>query len=286
MTTRPSPSARPCERSSPAQNWTANGVKRLSLYFQGVAGNTGQLYLKINSTKVAYNGDATDVAKAVWLAWNIDLSTVAGGVSKVTSVTIGIEGAGSKGILYIDDIRLYPTAAVAAKAPIITGVLRTKGQSGTRTDASPLTTYTGESQPVSMQEGGLKDGALVFSDRPYPWALTPAEMVGAEYVLMFNTDKNAGETDVTYTVVLSRAVTVYLTCDDRIVDQQAAVDKVVAAFAKPGQFKNTGVKLYIRESATVDRPMSLFSADLPAGTYVFGAQDSTFNFYTIVAKDK
>ncbi len=29
-------------------------------------------------------------------------------MSKVTSLTIGIEGAGSKGILYVDDIRLYP----------------------------------------------------------------------------------------------------------------------------------------------------------------------------------
>jgi hypothetical protein len=31
-------------------------------------------------------------------------------VSKVTTLTIGIEGSGSKGILYVDDIRLYPQA--------------------------------------------------------------------------------------------------------------------------------------------------------------------------------
>ena len=93
---------------SPAQNWTANGVKSLSLYFQGAAGNGGQLYVKINGTKVSYNGGASDIAKPAWLPWNIDLSTVGGGVSKVTSLTIGIEGSGSKGILYVDDIRLYP----------------------------------------------------------------------------------------------------------------------------------------------------------------------------------
>ena len=35
-----------------SQNWTANGIKSLSLFFQGAAGNGGQLYLKINNTKV------------------------------------------------------------------------------------------------------------------------------------------------------------------------------------------------------------------------------------------
>ncbi len=95
---------------SSAQDWTANGVKSLSLWFQGVAGNGGQLYLKINSTKVAYSGAAGDLAKGVWVPWNIDLSKTGASLSKVTSLTIGIEGAGSKGTLYIDDIRLYPKA--------------------------------------------------------------------------------------------------------------------------------------------------------------------------------
>jgi len=29
-------------------------------------------------------------------------------VSSVTSLTIGIEGAGASGVVYIDDLRLYP----------------------------------------------------------------------------------------------------------------------------------------------------------------------------------
>jgi hypothetical protein len=268
---------------APAQNWTANGVKSLTVWFQGAANNTGQLYLKINSTKVPYNGDAGDLARAAWNAWNIDLSTVGTSVAKVSSLTIGIEGSGARGIVYIDDIRLYPTAAAAPRHWIITSVVRANGQSGTRTDASPLLTFTGSTTPVSMQADGLRDGAFVFSDRPYPWSLTPAALIGAEYVLTFNQDKTAGETDVKYTVTLSRAATVYLTCDDRITDQQAAVDLVVAAFAKPGQFRNTGLKVYIHESDTMDRPMSVFAADLPAGTYVFGAQDSGDDFYTIIA---
>jgi len=91
-----------------SQDWTASGVKSLSLYFQGDPENSGgQLYVKINGTKVAYDGDAADITLAAWQAWNIDLSTV-GNVSNVNSLTIGIEGAGAAGIVYIDDVRLYP----------------------------------------------------------------------------------------------------------------------------------------------------------------------------------
>jgi len=92
-----------------AQNWTASGVKSLSLYFRGAAANTGgQLYLKINSTKVPYDRGTGDLAKGAWIPWNIDLSPLGAGLNKVTSLTIGIEGAGSKGTVLIDDIRLYP----------------------------------------------------------------------------------------------------------------------------------------------------------------------------------
>jgi hypothetical protein len=95
-----------------AQDWTANGIQSLCLYFRGVPGNTGQLYLKVNNTKVAYYGAATDIAAAAWLPWVVDLSAVGGNLNKVTKLTIGVEGSGSTGILYIDDIRLYPKAPV------------------------------------------------------------------------------------------------------------------------------------------------------------------------------
>jgi Concanavalin A-like lectin/glucanases superfamily/F5/8 type C domain len=91
------------------QDWTAHGIKSLSLWFRGGPGNGGKLYVKINSTKVAYDGDAGDLARPTWLVWNIDLSQ-AGNVRSVRTLTIGVEGAGTQGTLYIDDIRLYPKA--------------------------------------------------------------------------------------------------------------------------------------------------------------------------------
>jgi hypothetical protein len=94
---------------SPAQNWTTSGIKSLSLWFQGATANTGsgQLYVKINGTKIPYSGNPGDLAKGIWIPWNLDLSALSG-LNKVTSLTIGIEGAGSQGILYLDDLRLYP----------------------------------------------------------------------------------------------------------------------------------------------------------------------------------
>jgi hypothetical protein len=90
------------------QDWTANGLKSLSLWFYGTAGNGGQLYIKIDNTKVVYDGDATDIGRTAWQPWNIDLSTVNGGnVKGVRKLGIGVEG-GATGKLYIDDIRLYP----------------------------------------------------------------------------------------------------------------------------------------------------------------------------------
>ena len=93
------------------QNWTTNGVQTLSLYFHGDAENSdAQLFVRINNTEIAYDGPASDIRRAAWQVWNIDLSA-AGNVSNVNSLTVGVEGAGAQGVVYIDDIRLYPEVA-------------------------------------------------------------------------------------------------------------------------------------------------------------------------------
>ncbi len=90
---------------SPAQNWTTADVKTLVVHFRGAAGNTGKLYVKINGTKVAYTGDAADIASTKWIAWEIDLASAGVSLTSVKKLTIGVEDAG-KGIVYVDDIRL------------------------------------------------------------------------------------------------------------------------------------------------------------------------------------
>ncbi len=91
-----------------AQDWTAGGIQSLSLYFCGDPGNAGQLYVKINNAKVPYPGGAADIKSKQWQPWHIDLSTAGASLDSVTKLTIGIEGAGATGVLYLDDIRLYP----------------------------------------------------------------------------------------------------------------------------------------------------------------------------------
>ncbi len=90
---------------SSAQDWTARGIKSLSLWFYGLEGNTGQLYVKINGSKILYSGETEDIAEATWQPFNVDLSTV-GGTSNVATLSIGVEGLGS-GQIFIDDVRLY-----------------------------------------------------------------------------------------------------------------------------------------------------------------------------------
>ena len=88
------------------QDWTAGSIKTLSLVFRGESGNAGQLYIKINGTKIAYDGSPADITQAMWHVWNIDLTSV--NVQSVRDLAIGVEGAGTKGMLYVDALRLYP----------------------------------------------------------------------------------------------------------------------------------------------------------------------------------
>jgi hypothetical protein len=93
------------------QNWTSHGVLTLSLWFYGDPNNVaGQLYVKINGVKAAYDGEAVNLTKRQWQAWNIDLASVGTNLQSVTGLAVGIEGAGAKGTLLLDDIRLYPYA--------------------------------------------------------------------------------------------------------------------------------------------------------------------------------
>ena len=92
------------------QDWSGYGIQSLSLVFFGAPANSGgQLYVKINGTKVSYGGSAEDLKIAAWIPWAIDLTGL--NVRNVTTLTIGIEGAGASGMLLIDNIRVYPYAS-------------------------------------------------------------------------------------------------------------------------------------------------------------------------------
>jgi hypothetical protein len=92
-----------------AQNWTLHGITTLVVHFYGDPENVpGQLYVKINDTKVLFTDDPGAISRTMWEQWNIDLASTGANLSSVQSLTLGIENG--SGLVYVDDILLYRNA--------------------------------------------------------------------------------------------------------------------------------------------------------------------------------
>ena len=101
------------------RDWTVKDLNRLTIWYQGSSANAAEpMYVVLNGSAAVTN-DNPNAAKAVaWTEWNIDLARFADqGVSlaNVNSITLGLGNranpvAGGSGMLYFDDIRLYPPA--------------------------------------------------------------------------------------------------------------------------------------------------------------------------------
>jgi len=156
---------------APAQNWNQGAIKSLSLWFHGQLDNTGQLYVAINGTKVVYDGDAADIARAQWQPWNIDLSTVGANLNSVSELSVGVQGAGS-GVVYIDDIRLYAKDVVKVTptdpdpAGLAAHYTFDEGAGTTVSDASG-NGNTGTIVGDPLWGTGVVNGAMEFSGDDY-----------------------------------------------------------------------------------------------------------------------
>ena len=99
------------------RDWTVKGVNTLTIWFRGEAANADEnLYIALNGNAVV-NHDNPDAAQITsWTRWNIDLQAFADqgvNLASVTSITLGLGNrtnpvAGGSGMMYFDDIRLYP----------------------------------------------------------------------------------------------------------------------------------------------------------------------------------
>ena len=166
-----------------------------------------------------------------------------------------------------------------ASASIITKVDRSGGKADTR---DPIGAYDGELDPTASDPTGLHDGVYIYSDRTMKYQSTPIELIGAEYVMTFNSDKTV--TTVTYAVTTSRPAILAIGLDDRFVPagQQAMIDAMTALIGPPGMFVDTGLNLQTGE--TTPQYLSVFAAPLPAGTYTFyGTNVNQNNFMVIGA---
>jgi hypothetical protein len=99
------------------RDWTVNGVNTLVIWFRGETGNAAEnLYVVLNGSAGVDNDNPDAAQAAIWTQWTIDLSRFADqgvNLADVNSITLGLGNrnnpiTGGSGMMYFDDIRLYP----------------------------------------------------------------------------------------------------------------------------------------------------------------------------------
>jgi len=97
------------------RDWTVKGVDTLTIWFRGDSGNTAEkLYVALNGNARVDNDNPDAATLTRWTPWNIDLQAFADqgvNLANVNSITLGLSSVtGGTGMMYFDDIRLYPPA--------------------------------------------------------------------------------------------------------------------------------------------------------------------------------
>ncbi len=101
------------------RDWTEEGVGVLSLWFRGDASNAAErMYVALNGNAVVYHDNPNAAQINTWTEWTIDLQEFAAqgvNLANVNTISIGFGDknnlqAGSSGMVFFDDIRLYRPA--------------------------------------------------------------------------------------------------------------------------------------------------------------------------------
>jgi hypothetical protein len=149
-------------------NWAIGSPQGLVLWLRGDSDNnstTDRLYVKLGNTKVTYDGD---ISLAQWSLWSIDLAALGLDLSNVSTISIGLErtgGSGHKGVVLLDDIRLYGVAPGATLQPDPESNLTTNpslespdfGAPGTEQWADKVDDWIIDTQGSSYLEDGTWD---------------------------------------------------------------------------------------------------------------------------------
>jgi hypothetical protein len=100
------------------RDWTENGVSTLVIWYIGDAANAPEtMYVVLNDIAAVTNDNPNAAQTTAWTQWNIDLQAFADqgvNLANVNTITLGFGNmanpvVGGAGMIYFDDIRLYPS---------------------------------------------------------------------------------------------------------------------------------------------------------------------------------
>jgi hypothetical protein len=101
------------------RDWTENGVSTLSIWFRGDSANAAEtLYVALNGSAVVSHDNPDAAQTGRWTEWSIPLQAFADqgvNLANVNTISLGLGNknnpqAGGSGMMYFDDICLYPPA--------------------------------------------------------------------------------------------------------------------------------------------------------------------------------
>lgn len=165
------------------RNWTLGSPVTLVVNVHGDPGNntaTDQMYVKVNNSKVIFDGD---ISRPQWMQWNIDLAALGIGLTNVTQLTIGFErkgGTGGSGMVFVDEIRLYRNAP-----PIPTEEVWVEAETGTVT--APMMIYDDPNASGGRYVSMVSGTTAAADAPPYPdgTVTIPFTVAGGTYTARF-----------------------------------------------------------------------------------------------------
>jgi len=101
------------------RDWTANGVRTLTIWYRGNPENaTETMYVALDGSAGVDNDNPNAARLTEWTEWNINLQAFADqgvNLADINTITLGFgnrahPAAGGSGMVFFDDIRLYPPA--------------------------------------------------------------------------------------------------------------------------------------------------------------------------------
>jgi hypothetical protein len=95
------------------RDWTVKGVSTLTIWYRGNTSNAAEtMYVVINGSASVDNDNPNAAQINEWTEWNTPLQAFADqgvNLTNVNSLTLGLRSVtGGTGMMYFDDIRLYP----------------------------------------------------------------------------------------------------------------------------------------------------------------------------------